>query len=42
MFDQIILNAIAEIVIIMVGVLIALAVDRWRELRRERVMESEY
>ncbi|MFC1574900.1 DUF6090 family protein [Gemmatimonadota bacterium] len=40
--DSGVLAALAEIGIIVAGVLIALAVDQWRKARSERAMESHY
>lgn len=37
-----ILSALAEVGIIVIGVLIALAVDRWKESRRDRDLERHY
>jgi hypothetical protein len=37
-----VLSALAEIGIIVIGVLIALAVDRWKESRRDRALERHY
>ena len=35
-------RALAELVVIIVGVLTALGVDEWREVRGERVLEAQY
>jgi hypothetical protein len=42
MTPQAILGALGEIAVIVIGILIALAVDRWKEARSERRLEREY
>lgn len=33
---------LAELIVVAVGVMVALAVDNWNEVRKERIVEREY